>query len=465
MNTPQQARIVEPDALPIEPEPPDGANADIPLTWIEPSGFNPRRAFAQAQLEELAASIATHGLLQPLVVRERVTPAGQPPIYQIIAGERRYRASLMAGLQTVPARVLVGIDDDKALELALVENLQREDLDPIEEAEALALLRDRLHLRQTSIAAAVKRSQPRVARSLALLKLPEPVQARIRAGELTASHGEVLQRWQEYPALQAAIAAYAAAYQVPTRALEEPLAGQHDLVKELVRAKLVRELSSYGVHDAFDTTICRTCPLGAYRAPAGYYPAVCLRPDHYDQLTREAEDARTRATAAAVEQARMQGKEGVPKLADLRWDSYERLDRVRPVGCAETCPCFTQALDAAGYLVPLCLDPACHRRLKMAAARMAGKERRQVVRTEQEALVERLDALQAVSSRELAVVVHEALTNVPLAILRAVVAQRAPHVAVDGAEPHRSDRAYGPGGARSAYPGPVGCRRAAPHQS
>ena len=203
------------------------------------------------------------------------------------------------------------------------------------------------------------------------------------------------------------------------------------MVKELVKAKLVRELPSYG-HE-FDTTICRTCPFGAYRAAETYYPGLCLRPEHYDQLTCEAEQAREREVAAAVARAKEQGKTEVLPLSKLQWGTYERLDRHFPAGCLESCPDRTAAIDHDRRVVPVCLKPACFRRLTMAVSRAEGKERRQVVKTAQEALIEHLDGLQAVGSRELAVIVHEVLANnVPLAILRDVVAKRAPQVVIDG---------------------------------
>ena len=180
-------------------------------TYLGMTPFNPRRTFDPAGLEELAASIRRHGILEPLVVHQ-VEATGSDPAYELIAGERRWRAARLAGLDTVPVRILMGINDEKALELAMVENLQREDLTPIEEAEGLAMLRD-----QAGHAADGYRdrgpAQPAPGGPVAGAAQAAGAGAGApSAGELTASHGDALQRWHEYPALQTAIAGYAAAH-------------------------------------------------------------------------------------------------------------------------------------------------------------------------------------------------------------------------------------------------------------
>ncbi len=158
----------------------------LPIDQIEPASHQPRLRFDDRHLAELSASIRMDGLLQPILVREL-----GPHRYQIIAGERRFRAASLAGLSDVPV-VVRDVSDAKAFELALVENVQREDLDPIEEAEAFRHLADAYGMTQEQIAQRVGKDRVTVANALRLLKLPEAVRAALIAGELTAGHARAL---------------------------------------------------------------------------------------------------------------------------------------------------------------------------------------------------------------------------------------------------------------------------------
>ena len=171
----------------------------LPLHKIEPNPDQPRRDFDPEELEELAESIRTHGVIQPLTVREM--PNGY---YQIIAGERRWRASRLAGLEEIPA-VIIEADDKKAMELALIENLQRSDLNPVEEANGYDSLIREYGLTQEETAARVGKSRPAVANALRLLSLCEGVLDKVRSGELTAGHARaILQLKSEKKQLEAA---------------------------------------------------------------------------------------------------------------------------------------------------------------------------------------------------------------------------------------------------------------------
>ena len=171
----------------------------LPLHKIEPNPDQPRRDFDPEELEELAESIRTHGVIQPLTVREM--PNGY---YQIIAGERRWRASRLAGLEEIPA-VIIEADDKKAMELALIENLQRSDLNPVEEANGYDSLIREYGLTQEEAAARVGKSSPAVANALRLLSLCEGVLDKVRSGELTAGHARaILQLKSEKKQLEAA---------------------------------------------------------------------------------------------------------------------------------------------------------------------------------------------------------------------------------------------------------------------
>lgn len=166
-------------------ESPDGARL-LPISDIEPNRDQPRKQFDDAALRELADSIAEHGVIQPLLVR----PVGGG-VYQIVAGERRWRASRLAGLTEVPA-VVKELSDSETMEIALVENLQREDLDPIEEAEGIAQLIETYALTQEQAAQKLGKSRPAVANALRLLNLPDEVRELIRKGKLTQGHARAL---------------------------------------------------------------------------------------------------------------------------------------------------------------------------------------------------------------------------------------------------------------------------------
>ncbi|MBC8533994.1 ParB/RepB/Spo0J family partition protein [Yeguia hominis] len=153
---------------------------------IEPNRDQPRKEFSEEALQDLAESIAQHGVLQPLLVRPLLDGG-----YQLVAGERRWRAARIAGLTEVPA-VIREMSDHEMAELALVENLQREDLTPLEEAEGYQLLIDTYGMTQEEVAKAVGKSRPAVTNALRLLGLPEEVRDMVSAGILTAGHARTL---------------------------------------------------------------------------------------------------------------------------------------------------------------------------------------------------------------------------------------------------------------------------------
>ena len=163
-----------------------GGVVSVPLHRVEPNPLQPRREFDPTSLQALADSIAAHGMIQPLTVREAANG-----YYQIIAGERRWRAARMAGLEEVPVLV-VEADDRKVMELALVENLQREDLNPMEEAAGYRTLMEEYGLTQAETAQRVGKSRPAVANALRLLSLSEDLAALVRDGTLSPGHARAL---------------------------------------------------------------------------------------------------------------------------------------------------------------------------------------------------------------------------------------------------------------------------------
>lgn len=163
-----------------------GPVSTLPLREIEPDKDQPRKDFDEQALSELADSIARHGLLQPIAVRAAAGGA-----YKIIAGERRWRAARLAGLSEVPV-VIKDVTDAEAMELALIENLQREDLDPVEEAMGYRQLMERCELTQEQTAQKIGKSRSAVANSLRLLNLPEDVLTFLKEGKLSTGHAKVL---------------------------------------------------------------------------------------------------------------------------------------------------------------------------------------------------------------------------------------------------------------------------------
>ncbi len=167
-------------------EPSAPAPETLPISRVEPRSGQPRTQFDEPALQELAESIGRHGLLQPITVRKL-----DSGYYQIIAGERRWRAARLAGLTEVPVRI-VEADDRKAQELALVENLQREDLSPMEEARGYRALMEDYGLTQEAVSQSVGKSRPAVANSLRLLSLQKPVAEMLERGQLTTGHARAL---------------------------------------------------------------------------------------------------------------------------------------------------------------------------------------------------------------------------------------------------------------------------------
>jgi ParB family transcriptional regulator, chromosome partitioning protein len=166
-----------------------GAEEDlrrVPLAALKPGRFNPRRNFAEAQLEELAASIRERGLVQPLIVRPS---AGET--YEIVAGERRWRAAQLANLHELPV-VVRTLSDQEAVEIAIIENVQREDLNAIEEGEGYKLLMDGHGYTQEDLAKVIGKSRSHLANTLRLLRLPDGVQDFVRSGALSAGHARPL---------------------------------------------------------------------------------------------------------------------------------------------------------------------------------------------------------------------------------------------------------------------------------
>jgi ParB family chromosome partitioning protein len=175
------------EAAPAEPRlPVDGEQRSLPLDQIRAGRLNPRKDFREEELAELADSIRQKGLVQPIVVRPDGTGG-----YEIVAGERRWRAAQRAGLHQVPV-IVRDLGDQEALELAIIENVQRTDLNAIEEASGYRELMERFNYTQDRLAEVIGKSRSHLANTLRLLKLPDSVQALVQQGKLTAGHARAL---------------------------------------------------------------------------------------------------------------------------------------------------------------------------------------------------------------------------------------------------------------------------------
>jgi ParB family chromosome partitioning protein len=180
--------VASTDPLGSEPATGSAGVRQVPIHAIQPNPRQPRTHFDEEALNDLAASIRAHGLIQPLVL---TTNPRRPDLYALIAGERRWRAAQRAGLQSVPA-IIREANDQQLVELALIENVQRADLDPLEEAHAYATLLDEFGLTQAEVAERVGKSRSAVANAVRLLHLPQPVQESLAAGQISAGHARSL---------------------------------------------------------------------------------------------------------------------------------------------------------------------------------------------------------------------------------------------------------------------------------
>ncbi|MDQ0190942.1 ParB/RepB/Spo0J family partition protein [Alicyclobacillus cycloheptanicus] len=188
--------------------------SSVEIGLLRPNPYQPRRVFNEEKLEELKASIQQHGIIQPLIVRKSSVRG-----YDIVAGERRFRAAQMAGLHEVPV-VVRDFSDVELMEVAIIENLQREDLNAIEIAEAYANLMEKCHLTQEQLAERVGQSRSHVANMLRLLQLPEVVREHVSRGTLSMGHARALLAVEDKEA-QVQLARRAAAEEMSVRKLEE----------------------------------------------------------------------------------------------------------------------------------------------------------------------------------------------------------------------------------------------------
>lgn len=207
------------------------ATSTVSINLIHPNAEQPRKSFDASALSELAESIRIKGLIQPVIVRKIKTPgANDAETFELIAGERRWRAAKQAGLSEIPVVIKTVSNDTDVLLLSLIENLQREDLNPIEEALAYQRLRTSFSMTQEEISVAVSKSRSSVSNSLRLLELPGIIQDKIKSGELTFGHAKVLLGVEDSK-LQYKLAAKCTEETLSVRQLELLVAGKESLSK------------------------------------------------------------------------------------------------------------------------------------------------------------------------------------------------------------------------------------------
>jgi ParB/RepB/Spo0J family partition protein len=361
--------------------------AEVPIDSVYPNPNNPRKTFDPDGLTQLADSIREVGILQPLVV---VMSVDRSPTYRLVAGERRWRAAKMVGLTHVPCMVRQLTPTQEA-EIMLIENLQRRDLDPIEEAQAYkSLLAEHGHT-QAALAAKLGVSQSQIANRIRLLDLPDKVTESISHGIISPSHGKELLAHKHLPTaiLEAAVA----------HIIEDSVPVKH--VSNIVGIA-INQLgkSVLPIHVPFDSKkYCIDCtdmvPENSTRYQGLPWRMTCVNLRCYDEkvaaaaAVRQVEVDKLLADAKAGSKTKkMAGK----KLGDLPYDSYKKLEETHDtkfdvkecVGCDDRVP----ALDWNNRTVWACFNPACHRRKNLAVSKSQNKERRHALAEEFEEIVQ-----------------------------------------------------------------------------
>lgn len=412
----------------------------VPLYRIRPSNFNPRKTFDENKMKELVKSIEEHGLLEPIVVRhfepgrwfvvqgehegkagyllrdsaylDESKPNGQQydpdgpkefyetkneaeqnhPRYEIVCGERRWRACGIAGVRHVPVHILEDVDDAKARELALVENLVRHDIDPIEEAEGLAALID-MGNSPSDLADRLHRSRPAITNATRLLQLPEEVKELVRENSrdpkagIPKSSARALVSYLEYPKLFE-VKLTQAKSGVPSRDLEKLgetwILEQHGAIAE-VSAKDI------GVEAA---KVCTKCD---HRRKNGNRDGwICLKPECYEARKEEENQRKLERLGAPGEALR---------IAELKIDQYHHLGILGvPAGCSDTCEHYRMALDRQNDLVPVCVNPSCHDKLTAEDRKSAKARRRAELKSKHEQATEVLAEAETDQIEDLAVI-------------------------------------------------------------
>jgi|GEM_PF-2705808 len=370
----------EEEPAPVQETPASPSYKLVPIQLLHPNPNNPRKKFDQDSLNKLTESIKQVGILEPILCVKNMLDEWGSFELRIVAGERRYRAALAAGLKEVPV-IIRDLTPDQEFEVMLTENIQRQDLDPIEEAQAFAAALTR-GWKQTELAERLGISQAQVANRLRLLKLPDQVQDLISREIISPGHGLALVKVAAAPELVKAIAKEFQDYGVP-------VARAADIVDREIRSQSRPLYSGQWNAPKFNhqtTCINSKCK---YRVHAvawedGKEHAYCIKPECWEkyqaeaiQVEREAKMAELRAKAQAAGQETEQVE--LPKLKDLDNNSYNRFTYYSDIKIDECIGC-EKIVDALNYndeVVQICTDTACWKKKAQAKIREKAKATRE----------------------------------------------------------------------------------------
>lgn len=381
----------------------DGVLYSIPIDHIVPNPKNPRKTFDQEELEKLAQSIREVGILQPLVVVPQ-----EDGMLRIVAGERRWRAAQMAGLRSVVA-VVRKLTPAQEAEIALIENLQRKDLDPIEEAQAYQELLREHGYTQEALGEKLGVSQSHIANRLRLLRLPDEVKENISRKILSAGHAHALLKLEKAPAIMKKAAEALAEEQVPVAKAAEAI------------AKVIAEEGKPLFHDyngkpEFDTGPCEKC---AYRVMGnrwgyGEEKPYCIKPSCWERKQQEARQAREQAVADRVKKLAKKGQ-GVVELDKFDWNQYEEFRdyKIQGMDLSECENCEHKKVAKRSYsdeLTEACFQPSCFKKKQAAATREKNKEAR-------EALKEEFNRIGIMAGLKANSLIRKWTTNLPAVVL------------------------------------------------
>ena len=351
----------------------DGVLYSIPIDHITPNPKNPRKTFDQEELEKLAQSIREVGILQPLVVVPQ-----EDRMLRIVAGERRWRAAQMAGLNSVVA-VVRKLTSAQEAEIALIENLQRKDLDPIEEAQAYQELLREHGYTQEALAEKLGCSQGHIANRLRLLRLPDEVKENISRKILSAGHAHALLKLEKSPAFLKKAAEAMAEEQVP-------VARAADTIARVIADEGRPLFNDYNSKPEFKTEQCEQCESRVMGNRFGSEQPYCIKPSCWERKQHEVRQAREQALLDRVQKMAKKGQ-GVVDLDKFDYTQYEEFRdyKIQGMDLSECENCEHKKVAKRWYsdeLTEACFQPSCFKKKKAAAAREKNKEAREALKQE-----------------------------------------------------------------------------------
>ena len=333
----------------------------LPVDAIAPCPFQPRLLFDTSEMAELVESVRANGVQQPILVRprkpdpdENKSASNGGARYELVAGERRLRASKEAGRKKIPAIVRAEMTDAVAAQIAIAENVQRSNLSAIEEARGYKQLMLRFRMTEERISKKMGVSVAKIRETMKLLALPEEVQVLLIQRKLTLSHGQALLPLAAHEQACILVAQHVVAHSVTATSLSQtPLPNAADLK----RKGLLVEID---YKSKFDVRVCAQCPHKAYVRNQGTYGSYCLKPEEWQKKQEAAIEQQKDEAARAMREAR-EAASGEGDVTQLAPGTYRDLRHVAalPSGCTGNCPCRREVRDPGdpAHTVPVCLDP------------------------------------------------------------------------------------------------------------